>query len=417
MNQATALTIGNHTVPDFFTIDDFDVENKTVLLRADLNVPVKDGQVSDNQRLVRLLPTLRDLSIRRAKIVILSHFGRPKGQEPDLSLRVVAQALEALWMEQVAFADDCIGPTAEAAIAKLEAGQVLVLENTRFHAGEKANDPAFIKALASMGDLYINDAFSTAHRGEASTEGLTHYLPSGAGRLMQEELNALTSALTTPDRPLAAVVGGSNISTKLDLLNNLINKVDVLVLGGGMANTFLAAKGVAIGKSLSEPDMYDTARQIMAKAEARGCTIMLPQDVVVATTLKAGIETKIVSVHAVPEDMMILDLGPEAAQEIIGKIGTCKTLVWNGPLGAFEFKPFDNATNTVAAGVAELTKRGKLMSVAGGGDTVAAMANAGVTGSVSYLSTAGGAFLEWLEGKELPAVVALRNATHSIKKA
>lgn len=401
---------------DFLTLDTLALRGKTVLLRADLNVPVQNGQVSDETRLVRLLPTLQDLAKANAKIVILSHFGRPKGKpEPESSLRPVAKALGHIWGKPVSFAEDCIGPVAEAAVEALLPGHILVLENTRFHPGEEANDPDYVKALANLGDIYVNDAFSCAHRSHASTEGLAHVLPSGAGRLMQEELDALTHALTTPERPLAAVVGGSKISTKLDLLQNLISKVDVLVLGGGMANTFVAAKGISIGKSLSEPEMYDTARDIMARAEKRGCHILLPQDVVIATALKTGIETKTVSVNAVPDDMMILDLGSASIREIKENLEMCKTVVWNGPLGAFEFPPFDRATNEVAIGVADLTKRGKLLSVAGGGDTVAAMANAGVTHGMSYLSSAGGAFLEWLEGKELPGFVALRNAVPKIK--
>ena len=403
-------------MPDFLTIDNLALYGKTVLLRADLNVPVQNGQVSDDSRLVRLLPTLKDLAAANAKIVILSHFGRPKGiAEAESSLRPVAKALQQVWQKPVAFAEDCIGRVAENAVEQLLPGDVLVLENTRFHPGEETNDPDYIKALASLGDIYINDAFSCAHRSHASTEGLAHALPSGAGRLMQEELNALSHALTTPERPLAAVVGGSKISTKLDLLQNLISKVDILVLGGGMANTFIAARGTAIGRSLSEPNMYDMARDIMAKAEKRGCHIMLPKDVVVAKALEAGIETRTVSVNAVPDDMMILDLGPAAVREIKENIELCKTVVWNGPLGAFEFPPFDRATNEVAIGVADLTKRGKLLSVAGGGDTVAALSNAGVTNGLSYLSTAGGAFLEWLEGKELPGVIALRNAVPKVK--
>ena len=403
-------------MPHFQTIDNFTVHGKTVLLRADLNVPVQNGHVSDNTRLVRLLPTLQELAKSHAKIVVLSHFGRPKAK-PDTqnSLRPIAKALEELWGKPVAFAEDCIGPIAEAAIKALEPGQLLVLENTRFHPGEEANDQNFVQALATLGDLYINDAFSSAHRAHASTEGLAHVLPAGAGRLMQEEINALTNALTTPERPLAAVVGGSKISTKLDLLQNLISKVDILVLGGGMANTFLAAQGINIGKSLSEPDMYDTARAIMAKANQRGCHILLPKDVVVATALKVGIEVHTVPVTAVPQDMMILDLGPSSVKEIKESLEMCKTVVWNGPLGAFEFPPFDHATNEVAIGVADLTKRGKLLSVAGGGDTVAAMANAGVTHGLSYLSSAGGAFLEWLEGKELPGITALYKAPPKAK--
>lgn len=402
---------------DFLTLDDLSLAGKTALVRADLNVPMQNGRVSDAERLERLLPTLHDLSRAKAKIVLLSHFGRPKGVDPACSLHPVVEELQRLWGRPIVFVDDCISPKAEAAVKTLEPGDVIVLENTRFHKGEEANDPAFAKALAALGDVYINDAFSCAHRAHASTEGLTHYLPSAAGRLMQAELEALNKALSEPKRPLAALVGGSKISTKLDLLNNLVTQVDVLVLGGGMANTFLAAQGVAIGKSLSENDMLGTAREISAKAKASGCEIILPVDAVVAEVLKSGIEPEIVAINAVPANAMILDIGPHAVKQICEKLAQCKTVVWNGPMGAFEFKPFDNGTNEVAAFVADLTRAGKILSVAGGGDTVAAMANAGVSHYLSYLSTAGGAFLEWLEGKELPGVAALRQAAATYKKA
>ncbi len=398
-------------MPDFLTLDDLSVRGRTVLLRADLNVPMKDGHVTDAERLERLLPTLKDLSRGGAKIVILSHFGRPEGKpNPKYSLKPVAEELARLWGQKVVFADDCTGSKAMTAIAGLAPGQILVLENTRFYPGEEANDPDFAKSLAALGDVFVNDAFSAAHRAHASTEGLAHLLPAGAGRLMQAEIEALTKALSKPERPLAALIGGSKISTKLDLLLNLVGKVDVLVLGGGMANTFLAAKGVSIGASLSEPDMYATARDIMAKADSKGCQIILPKDAVVAAELKPDVEVRTVSIQAVPAGQMILDIGPQSAQEIKDNLALCKTVVWNGPLGAFETPPFDRATTEVAIGVADLTKRGKILSVAGGGDTVAALANAGVINGLSYLSTAGGAFLEWLEGRELPGVVALRNA-------
>jgi phosphoglycerate kinase len=398
-------------MPDFLALDDLNLSGKTVLLRADLNVPMKDGRVTDTARLERIVPTLNDLAKAGAKIVILSHFGRPDGKpDPKYSLRPVAAELAAIWQKPVAVAEDCIGPKAEEAVKKLAPGAAAVLENTRFHPGEEANDPEFAKKLAVLGDIYVNDAFSAAHRAHASTEGLAHLLPAGAGRLMQAEIEALTKALTQPERPLAAIVGGSKISTKLDLLQNLIAKVDLLVLGGGMANTFLAAKGIVIGKSICEPDMYDTARTIMAKAEARGCGIILPKDVVVAPALKEGVAVQTVKVNAVPADQMILDLGPDSVQEIRSNIELCKTVVWNGPLGAFEVPPFNRATNEVAITVADLTKRGKILSVAGGGDTVSALAGAGVVHGLSYLSAAGGAFLEWLEGKELPGVIALRQA-------
>lgn len=395
----------------FLTLSDLVLRGKTVLLRADMNVPMQKGQVSDTTRLERLVPTLKELSAAGAKILILSHFGRPEGKpDPKYSLRPIASALEQIWGQPVAFADDCIGPVAEAAVQALAAGKILVLENTRFHAGEEANDPAFAQALASLGEIYVNDAFSCAHRAHASTEGLARLLPAGAGRLMEAEIDALTKALGHPERPLAAIVGGSKISTKLELLQNLVAKVDILILGGGMANTFLLAKGVAIGKSLSEPDMLDIARTIMATAEGRGCHILLPKDVVVAPEFKAGVPTQTVAVSSVPEDQMILDLGPQSVKEINESLSMCKTVVWNGPLGAFETLPFDRATNEVGICVANLTKRGKILSVAGGGDTGAALENAGVTNAVTYLSSAGGAFLEWLEGKELPGVVALQQA-------
>lgn len=403
-------------MPDFSTLDDLNLTGKTVLLRADLNVPAKNGQVTDTSRLERLVPTLKDLAKAGAKIVILSHFGRPEGKpDPQYSLKPVATALQQVWGQTVAFAEDCIGPKAEEAVKALVPGQILVLENTRFHDGEEKNDATFAQALASLGDVYVNDAFSAAHRAHASTEALARLLPAGAGRLMEAEVEALTKALSNPERPVAAVVGGSKISTKLELLQNLIAKVDILVLGGGMANTFLAAKGTAIGKSICEPDMYDTARDIMSKADARGCMIMLPKDVVVAPALAAGVATQTVAVGAVPADQMILDLGPAATKEIKETIAMCKTVVWNGPLGAFETSPFDRATNEIAIAVADLTKRGQILSVAGGGDTVAALANAGVTHGVSYLSSAGGAFLEWLEGKDLPGVVVLKQVVPKTK--
>lgn len=398
-------------MPHFSTLSDISVRGKTVLLRADLNVPTQKGVVTDQTRLERLVPTLKELSTAGAKIVILSHFGRPDGKpDPQYSLKPVAQALEQIWGQPVAFAEDCIGPVAEAAVKALNFGQILVLENTRFHPGEETNDPEFAKALAALGEVYINDAFSAAHRAHASTEGIAQFLPSGAGRLMEAEIDALTKALSNPEKPLAALVGGSKISTKLDLLQNLVSKVDILVLGGGMANTFLAAKGISVGKSLCEPDMFETARAINAKAEARGCYLMLPKDAVVAPELKAGAPTQTVAVNAVPADQMILDLGPASVKEIKDSLDMCKTVVWNGPLGAFEIPPFDRATNEVGICVADLTKRGKILSVAGGGDTNAALENAGVALGVTYMSTAGGAFLEWLEGKQLPGVVALEQA-------
>ncbi|MBV8060121.1 MAG: phosphoglycerate kinase [Alphaproteobacteria bacterium] len=396
---------------EFLTLDDLSFAGKTVLLRADLNVPMKNGKVTDTERLQRLQPTMRDLSKAGAKIVILSHFGRPEGQpNAKYSLRPVADALADIYGQPVAFAEDCVGDMAKSAIQALQPGKVLVLENTRFHAGEEKNDPAFAKALSALGDVFVNDAFSAAHRAHASTEGLAHLLPAVAGRLMQAELEALNKALGQPQRPLAALVGGSKISTKLDLLNNLVSKVDVLVLGGGMANTFLAADGYAVGKSLYESNMLDTARSIAAQAKLRGCALVLPTDVIVASELKDGTPTERATIQNVPQDKMILDLGPDSAKAIVEKLSTCKTVVWNGPLGAFEILPFDRATVDVAKGVASLTQKGTILSVAGGGDTVAALSHAGIARQVSYLSTAGGAFLEWLEGKDLPGVAALRQA-------
>jgi phosphoglycerate kinase len=398
-------------MPDFLTLSDLDIRGKTVLLRADLNLPMQDGKVTDAERLDRLLPTLKELSAANAKIVILSHFDRPGGKpDPACSLRPSAMELQRIWGQTVAFAEDCIGPKAQEAIKALAPGQILVLENTRFHPGEEANDPVFAKQLASLGDVYVNDAFSCAHRAHVSTEGLAHLLPAGAGRLMQAEIEALTSALSKPERPLGAIVGGSKISSKLDLLNNMTSKVDMLVLGGAMANTFLAAKGVSIGISMHEANMFDTARGIMARAEGKGCHIILPKDVVVVPELKPGVEYQTVPVDAVPADRRIVDIGPASIKEIKSNLACCKTIVWNGPLGVFEVPPFDHATNEVAIGVADLTKRRQILSVAGGGDTASALANAGVLYGFSYLSTAGGAFLEWLEGKELPGVTALRNA-------
>ena len=394
----------------FKIIDDYDVAGKTVLVRGDLNVPMKDGAVTDTTRLDRFAPTLLELADKGAKVVVMSHFGRPKGQrKPEFTLRPVAAALEkALGGKPVAFVDDCIGPSVEAAIAALQPGQFLMLENLRFYAEEEKNDPEFAKKLAALGDIYVNDAFSAAHRAHASTEGIAHYLPSAAGRLMQEELDALTKALETPMRPVMGVVGGAKISTKLDLLGNLVEKMDVLVLGGGMANTFLAARGTDIGKSLCEKDMLDAARSIMEKAKAENCELMLPVDAVEAKELAAGVTTQTVPIDQVGADDMILDVGPESVKALNAKLDTCHTVLWNGPLGAFEVAPFDVGTNLTAAHAAELTENGRLLSVAGGGDTVSALRKAGVIGQFTYVSAAGGAFLEWLEGKDLPGVAALR---------
>ncbi len=396
----------------FANLDDVDVRGKRVLVRADLNVPMRDGRVTDLTRIERSAETVRELMNKGARVVVLSHFDRPKGiRVPSMSLRPVAAALaQALGGGRVSFADDCIGPTAQAAVNSLGTGGVVLLENLRFHAGEEANDPAFAKALAANGDIYVNDAFSCAHRAHASTEALARLLPAAAGRSMQAELTALEKALAAPQRPVAAVVGGAKVSTKLDLLGNLIQKVDVLVIGGGMANTFLFARGVAVGKSLCEREMADTARDIERKAKARGCEIVLPTDVVIAGEFKAGAPSRTVPVGQVPPDQMILDLGPQTAAEIVRRLGTCKTIVWNGPLGAFEIPPFDACTNSVARAVAQMVQAGKVLAVAGGGDTVSALSHAGVASKFSYLSTAGGAFLEWLEGKELPGVAALMRA-------
>ncbi|NYZ14768.1 phosphoglycerate kinase [Azospirillum sp. RWY-5-1] len=394
---------------DFNTIDDLDVNGRTVLVRADLNVPAKDGAVTDTTRIDRLAPTLTELAGKGAKVVVLSHFGRPKGG-PDTknSLRIVLPALSKAVGQEVAFAGDCVGDTAAAAVAALQPGGILLLENTRFHAEEEKNDPAFAKAMASLGDLYVNDAFSAAHRAHASTEGVAHHLPAAAGRLMQAELDALTKALEKPERPVCAVVGGAKISTKLDLLGNLVTKVDMLALGGGMANTFLYAQGVDVGASLAEKDMADQAREIMRKAEAAGCELLLPKDFVVAKEFKAGAASRVVAAESIGADEMALDVGPATVEFLGLKLQGAKTVVWNGPLGAFEIKPFDAGTNAVAGLVAERTAEGRLLSVAGGGDTVAALASAGVEEKFTYVSAAGGAFLEWLEGKALPGVAALR---------
>ncbi|WP_431857049.1 phosphoglycerate kinase [Azospirillum sp.] len=394
---------------DFNTIDDLSVNGKTVLVRADLNVPMQDGKVSDTTRIDRLAPTLKELAGKGAKVVILSHFGRPKGG-PDTknSLRQVLSDLSKAVGQEVAFAEDCIGDKAKAAIAAIKPGQMVLLENTRFHAEEEKNDPAFAKQMAELGDVYVNDAFSAAHRAHASTEGVARHLPSAAGRLMQQELEALTKALEKPERPVCAVVGGAKISTKLDLLGNLVGKVDMLALGGGMANTFLYAQGVDVGASLCEKDMADQARAIMETAKKAGCEILLPLDFIVAKEFKAGAASRDVDAKAIGADEMALDVGPKTVEFLGLKIQGAKTVVWNGPLGAFEIKPFDAGTNAVAGLVAERTQEGGLLSVAGGGDTVSALASAGVEDKFTYVSAAGGAFLEWLEGKDLPGVAALK---------
>ena len=395
--------------PAFRTLDEVDVRGRRVLLRLDLNVPMADGRVTDATRITRVAPSVRELSDKGAKVIVLAHFGRPKG-EPDAenSMRPLVAALEAELGRPVVFADDCIGPVAAAAVGALADGGVLLLENARFHKGETANDAAFVAELATLGDLYVNDAFSAAHRAHATTEGLAHVLPAYAGRTMQAELEHIGAALNHPERPLAAVVGGAKVSTKLDLLGNLSTKVDRLVIGGGMANTFLFAQGHAIGASLCEKEMAGTAREIIEKAKAAGCEIVLPVDAVVAEKFAAGAPDEVVAIDAVPADKMILDIGPQSAARVEALLQDVKTLVWNGPFGAFEIAPFDRGTVRVAQAAAALTKAGKLITVAGGGDTVAALNQAGVADAFTYISTAGGAFLEWLEGKPLPGVEALR---------
>jgi phosphoglycerate kinase len=391
------------------TLDDLEVAGRTVLVRLDLNVPMQDGKVTDATRIERSVPTVKELLDKGAKVAILSHFGRPKGKrEPSMSLAPLCEPLAAVLGRQVAFAEDCIGAPARRAVDALRPGDAVLLENLRFHPGEEKNDPAFADQLAALGDAYVDDAFAAAHRAHASITGLAERLPAAAGRLMQAEIEALMRALDAPDRPLAALVGGAKVSTKLELLGNLVEKVDLLVLGGGMANTFLSAKGTAVGKSLCEHDMADTAREIMAKADRCGCRLLLPVDGRVARRLEARAPSEVVPIEQVPDDAMILDVGPGTVRLIEERLARCGTVVWNGPLGAFEIPPFDAGTTAVARQVAALTKDGKLMSVAGGGDTLAALAEAGVLEQMSYVSTAGGAFLEWLEGKELPGVAVLR---------
>lgn len=393
----------------FRTLDNLEARGKRVLVRADLNVPMHDGVITDATRIERVAPTISELADKGARVVVLSHFDRPKGKVvPSMSLHPIAEKLGEVLGKPVAFVPECVGPTVEAAVAALKDGDVLVLENTRFHAGEEANDPAFAKALAENGDIFVNDAFSAAHRAHASTEGVAHDLPSFAGRLMQAELSALSAALENPERPVGAIIGGSKISTKLDLIGNVIEKVDTLFITGAMANTFLAAEGIAVGKSLQEADMHETARKIAHLAQEKGCEIILPVDAVVAREFKAGAESELCLIGEVPADAMILDAGPRTVELINERLATLKTLVWNGPLGAFEIEPFDRATVEVAQEAARLTQEGKLRTVAGGGDTVSALRHAGVAGQMSYVSTAGGAFLEWLEGKILPGIEVLR---------
>lgn len=390
----------------FKTLADLEVSGKTVLVRADLNVPMQNGEVSDATRINRFAPTATELANKGAKVVILSHFGRPKGgPSPEFSLRPLLPALSQAIGKQVKFASDCIGDVASTAVKALQNGDVLLLENVRFYPEEEKNDEAFAKKLASLGDIYVNDAFSAAHRAHASTATLAHLLPCAAGRLMQAELEALSGALTSPKRPLVAVVGGSKVSSKLAILEHLSSQVDALVIGGAMANTFLLAKGVAVGKSLVEADLVETARKILASGK-----VVLPTDVSVAATLATGVAHSIVPVEAIPADQMALDIGPDSIAALKTTLATAKTVVWNGPLGAFEFPPFDEGTKQIASEVARLTKAGQLLSVAGGGDTVAALETAKAADEFSYVSSAGGAFLEWLEGRELPGVQALLRA-------
>ncbi|THF57388.1 phosphoglycerate kinase [Ollibium composti] len=394
----------------FKTLDDIGtIAGKRVLVRVDLNVPVADGKVSDTTRIERIVPTLDELSKKGAKVILLAHFGRPKGApSPEFSLDPIVNAVEALVGRPVAFAADCIGKEAADAVAKMKNGDILLLENTRFHKGEEKNDPDFSKALAANGDLYVNDAFSAAHRAHCSTEGLAHLLPAFAGRTMQAELEALEKGLGNPVKPVVAIVGGAKVSTKIDLLMNLVKKVDALVIGGGMANTFLAARGTDVGKSLCEHDLAGTAKQIMIEAAEAGCALILPVDGVVAREFKAGAASETVAIAEVPADAMILDVGPKTVEAVNQWIDRAATLVWNGPLGAFEIAPFDAATVAAAKHAAARTKAGKLVSVAGGGDTVAALNHAGVADDFTYVSTAGGAFLEWMEGKPLPGVDVLK---------
>ena len=395
----------------FKTLDDIgEIEGQRVLVRVDLNVPMADGKVTDQTRIERVAPTIIELSDKGAKVVLLAHFGRPKdGPDPALSLEPVARATSDVIGRPVAFVSDSIGEKAQGAIFAMKPGDILLLENTRFYKEEEKNDPAFVEKLAANGDIYVNDAFSAAHRAHASTEGLAKLMPAFAGRTMQAELEALEKGLGKPARPVVAIVGGAKVSSKIDLLMNLVKKVDALVIGGGMANTFLAARGTDVGKSLCEHELADTAKQIMIEAAGAGCAIILPADGVVATEFKAGAKSKVVAIDKVPSDAMILDVGPKTIEAINAWIDRAATLIWNGPLGAFEIEPFDKATVAAAKHAAKRTKAGKLISVAGGGDTVAALNTAGVADDFTYVSTAGGAFLEWMEGKDLPGVEALKS--------
>jgi phosphoglycerate kinase len=392
----------------FRTLDHADVKGQRVLVRADLNVPVENGVVTDATRIERMAPAITEIADKGGKVILLSHFGRPKGRNPKASLKPVAAEVARIIKRPVKFVDDCIGEAAERAVAEMKPGDFLCLENTRFHSGEEKNDPAFVAALARLGDIFVNDAFSVSHRAHASTEGLAHVLPAYAGRTLQAELEAFEKVLDKPARPLAAIVGGAKISTKLDLLGTLLARVDVLIIGGAMANTFLLALNKNVGRSLVERDLVDTAQKIMDQAKAAKREFVLPVDAVVAEKLEAGTPSRVVDIDHVGDKDMILDIGPRSVEYVVSVLARVKTLVWNGPFGAFETEPFDNGTVQVAEAAAELTAAGKLVTVAGGGDTVAALNVAGVTDRLSYVSTAGGAFLEWLEGKPLPGVEVLR---------
>jgi phosphoglycerate kinase len=393
---------------NFRTLDDVDVKGKRVLVRVDLNVPMENGKITDGTRIERVAATINEIADKGGKAILLAHFGRPKGRDPKESLKPVATEVAQVLKRHVGFAEDCVGEPAEKAVKAMKNGDVVLLENTRFHKEEEKNDPAFVAKLSILGDIFVNDAFSAAHRAHASTEGLVRKLPAYAGRAMQAELEALSKALEAPQRPVIAIVGGAKVSTKLELLENLIAKVQALVIAGAMANTFLHAQGVKIGKSLAEKDMADTARRILAKADDLNCAIILPVDAVVAFHFQANAPSHAYGLDAIPADGMILDVGPQSIERIKGAVDDAATLVWNGPLGAFELSPFDRGTVTVARYVAARTQAGKLISVAGGGDTVAALNAAHVTDKLTYVSTAGGAFLEWLEGRKLPGVEALR---------
>jgi len=392
----------------FRTLDEADVRGKRVLVRVDLNVPVENGKVSDTTRIERVAATIREIADKGGKVILLSHFGRPKGPDPAQSLKLLAPAIADVLKRPAAFAEDCVGERAAAAVNAMKPGDILCLENTRFHRGEERNDPEFVAQLAALGDIFVNDAFSASHRAHASVEGLGRRLPAHAGRAMQDELEALTKVLHSPIRPLAAIVGGAKVSTKLDLLGNLLTKVDILVIGGGMANTFLAARGNSVGKSLCERDLLPTAREIMDTAKATGREIVLPVDAIVAKTFAANAPSRVVAVDGVADDEMILDVGPRSVEHVCSVLARVKTLVWNGPFGAFELEPFDVGTVEIAEAAAELTAAGKIVTVAGGGDTVAALNAAGAADRLTYVSTAGGAFLEWLEGKPLPGVEVLK---------